>query len=70
MGFLWDLIQHEQIGTQKRRTEMLKSRSNSLERRIALLERDLDATRELLQEVVARLEQRLGEDFDGDGRVG
>ena len=63
MGFLWDLIQHSQISDQRKR-------SKSLEDRVEWLETELDATQKLLVEMVRRLEDRFGEEFDGDGRVG
>lgn len=63
MGFIWDMIQQGQISDQQ-------SRADSLEDRVESLEAELQATREALVEIVRRLENRLGEDFDGDGRVG
>ena len=63
MGFIWDLIQHSQINERKQHAE-------SLEERVVWLESELDATQKLLVEMARRLEERFGEDFDGDGRVG
>lgn len=63
MGLFWDLIQQSQISEQR-------DRSWSLERRVAELERELDATRLLLQRLLKRLESSVGEDLDHDGRVG
>lgn len=63
MGILWDLIQHGQISRQR-------ERSDSLEQRVAWLERDLAQTQELLQTLIQRLEKHFDEDIDGDGRVG
>jgi hypothetical protein len=63
MGFLWDLVQHSQIREQGERT-------GSLEGRVAALERELRATRELLAEALKRLEAKFGGDLDGDGTVG
>jgi chaperonin cofactor prefoldin len=63
MGLFWDLIQQNQISSQS-------SRSDSLEQRVAALERQMDATNKLLRELLTRLEQRFGEDIDRDGRVG
>ena len=63
MGLFWDLVQHSQISSQKRRAD-------SLDDRIEDLERELVATQELLVEVVRQLAVRLGEDLDGDDRVG
>ena len=63
MGLFWDLIQQSQISSQSNQTD-------SLERRVAELERQVDAMNRLLREIVTRLEQRLGEDVNRDGRIG
>jgi hypothetical protein len=63
MGFFWDLVQQGQIREQ---TE----RATSLEDRVARLESELGHTRELLLELVRRLEQAIGEDIDRDGKIG
>ena len=63
MGLFWDLIQQSQISSQSTQTD-------SLERRVAELERQVDAMNRLLREIVMRLEQRLGEDVNRDGRIG
>ncbi|MEZ5977636.1 MAG: hypothetical protein R3F34_05390 [Planctomycetota bacterium] len=63
MGFFWDLLQQSQISDQH-------DRSSSLERRVEDLEQRLHATNQLLRRVVERLEERFGDDVDGDGRVG
>lgn len=63
MGLFWDLIQQSQISSQS-------SRADSLEQRVAALERQVEGTNRLLRELLMRLEQRLGEDIDRDGRIG
>jgi chaperonin cofactor prefoldin len=63
MGLFWDLIQQNQISNQS-------SRADSVERRVAELERQVDAMNRLLQEMLVRLEQRLGDDIDRDGKIG
>ncbi len=63
MGLFWDLIQQSQISRQS-------SQTDSLERRVAELERQVEAMNRLLRELVTRLEQRLGEDVNRDGRIG
>jgi uncharacterized protein involved in exopolysaccharide biosynthesis len=63
MGFLWDLVQHSQIEEQGQRT-------GSLESRVERLESELGETRKLLAEALKRLEAKLGEDLDRDGKVG
>jgi len=63
MGLFWDLIQQSQISSQSNQTD-------SLERRVAELERQVEAMNRLPREMLTRLEQRLGEDVDRDGRIG
>ena len=63
MGFLWDLIQHNQIQDQRRQAD-------TLEGRVRNLEEELLKTRQLLRTLLERLEAKFGEDIDKDGRVG
>jgi hypothetical protein len=63
MGLFWDLIQQNQISEQA-------ERASSLDARVARLERRLGETRKLLQLLLERLEENLGEDIDKDGKVG
>ena len=63
MGFLWDLIQHNQIQDQRRQAD-------TLETRVRHLEEELLQTRQLLRTLIERLEAKFGEDIDRDGRVG
>lgn len=63
MGFLWDLIQHSQIREQSDRT-------GTLESRVRALEEELAETRRVLSQALTRIEQRLDEDLDRDGKVG
>lgn len=63
MGLFWDLIQQSQISNQS-------SRADSLEARLARLERDVMETQRLVRELLNRLERHFGTDIDGDGRVG
>jgi Tfp pilus assembly protein PilN len=63
MGFLWDLLQHSQIEEQSKR-------AGSLEARVAQLEAELHQVRQLLHESLRRLEQRFGDDLNGDDRIG
>jgi uncharacterized coiled-coil protein SlyX len=63
MGFLWDLIQQSQIHEHRKAAD-------TLEQRVAALERELDETRALLRMLLERLETRLGEDLDDDGQIG
>ena len=63
MGFFWDLYQQSQLSEQG-------ARSGALEERVARLEDELRRTQGVVRELIGRLEQRLGEDLDRDGRVG
>lgn len=62
MGFFWDLYQQSQLSQHS-------ERSGAIESRVALLERELRQTQELLRAVIQRLEEHGGRDLDGDGRV-
>ncbi len=63
MGLFWDLYQQSQISDQS-------SRSDSLDREVSRLRSELRDTRVLLHNLIARLEEKFGEDINGDGRVG
>jgi uncharacterized coiled-coil protein SlyX len=63
MGFFWDLIQQSQIGAQRERADTLEARMTNLEFELA-------ETQALLRALLNRLEETLGEDIDGDGRIG
>lgn len=63
MGFVWDLIQQSQLADRRAETE-------TLEARVSGLEQDVRELREIMGRLLRRLEERFGEDVDGDGRVG
>jgi hypothetical protein len=63
MGLFWDLIQQSQIGAQH-------ASSESLEGRVAALESQLRDTQRLVHSLLEVLEERFGQDIDGDGRIG
>jgi hypothetical protein len=63
MGLLWEMAQQGQ----QRRTAATAA---SLDQRIAELEDRLEAQTRLLSMLVQKLEQRFGEDLDGDRRIG
>lgn len=63
MGMFWDLLQQSQISEQR-------DRAATLEERVAQLERELERTRTLQRAMLQRLEETLGEDIDGDGKIG
>ena len=63
MGFVWDLIQQSQLADRRAETETLEARVGGLEREVSEL-------RTVMNRLLRRLEERFGEDVDGDGRVG
>lgn len=63
MGLIWDLIQHSQISS-------AQSKADSVEQRVALLEAQLERTNDTLVKLLRALENRFGEDLDGDSRIG
>ncbi len=63
MGLFWDLMQQSQISDQRNQAE-------TLERKVMYLERDLLKTQNLLRDLIIKLEEKFGEDIDGNGIVG
>lgn len=63
MGLFWDLIQQDEIDSQKVKAE-------SLEDRVELLEQELSKTRKLLMDTLHVLEEHVGVDIDKDGKIG
>lgn len=63
MGLLWDLIQQGQI-------QASREHAGTLERRVARLEHELKRTNDTLIRLLQILEQKFGDDLDGDGGVG
>jgi hypothetical protein len=63
MGLFWDLLQQSQIDRQR-------SKTSTLEERIAALENDIADLRRLLQSTLKVLEEVSGKDIDADGRIG
>ncbi len=63
MGIFWDLIQQDELQTQK-------DKSKSLEDRVTQLETELDKTRGLLKKTLIALEEHVLKDIDGDGKLG
>lgn len=63
MGIFWNLIQHGQI-------ERSRQHAESLEARVERLEAELRRTNETLISLLRALEERFGDDLDGDGRIG
>ena len=63
MGLFWDLMQQEEIDSQKVKAE-------SLEDRVEHLEQELEKTRKLLMDTLHVLEKHVGQDIDMDGKIG
>ena len=63
MGIFWDLMQQEELEEQKEKAQ-------TVEDRVARLEKDLASTKELLKKTLAALEVHLSKDIDGDGKLG
>lgn len=63
MGIFWDLIQQDEL-------EKQEAKANSLEDRVAQLEKELSATRTLLKKTLVALETHIVKDIDGDGKLG
>lgn len=63
MGIFWDLMQQNELQKQQQQAD-------SIEDRVAVLEKELTDTRELLKKTLAALETHLSKDIDGDGQLG
>jgi hypothetical protein len=66
MGLIWEM--HQQ-GQGRRRNARQMMASASLEQRVAELEKEIDEMSTLLENVITKLEETLGTDLDGDGKV-
>lgn len=63
MGLLWNLLQDSKI-------EKQREKAQSMEERVTYLETELHDTRVLLHKLIKVLEETVGRDIDGDGKVG
>jgi uncharacterized Rmd1/YagE family protein len=63
MGILWEIVQTGLMYGQKRKSDSIEDRVQSLEDR-------LTATQNMLRSLVKKLEETQNTDIDGDGRVG
>jgi bisphosphoglycerate-dependent phosphoglycerate mutase len=63
MGILWEIVQTGLMYGQKRKSDTIEDRVQSLEDR-------LTATQNTLRSLVKKLEEMQGVDIDGDGRIG
>jgi chaperonin cofactor prefoldin len=63
MGLFWDLIQQSQISSQRDRTE-------SVESRVARLEREVQELKQRHLDLLMTLERSFGQDINGNGKIG
>jgi uncharacterized coiled-coil protein SlyX len=63
MGLLWEIVQSGFIYHQK-------TKSDSVNDRVAYLEDQLQRTQDTIRELVKKIEEMHGLDVDGDGKVG
>ena len=63
MGILWEVVQTGLMYSQKRK-------SDSVEDRVQSLEDQLTLTQNTLRELVKKIEEIHGLDIDGDGKIG
>jgi uncharacterized Rmd1/YagE family protein len=63
MGILWEVVQTGLMYGQKRKSDSVEDRVQSLEDRLSL-------TQNTLRALVKKLEEIHGLDIDGDGKVG
>lgn len=63
MGLIWDLKGEGRLSNPE-------ESSAALEERVARIERDLARTNRTLIRLLEALEDKFGEDLDGDGRIG
>ena len=63
MGIFWDLLQQDELEKQQKQ-------ANSVEERVDILEEELTQTKALLRKTLEALENFVGKDIDGDGKMG
>jgi uncharacterized Rmd1/YagE family protein len=63
MGLLWEIVQTGLMYGQKRKAD-------TIEDRVQILEDRLTATQNTIRSLVKKLEETMGADIDGDGRIG
>ena len=63
MGIFWDLLQQDELEKQKKQ-------ANSIEDRVDNLEKELAQTKALLRKTLEALEDYVGKNIDGDGKMG
>ena len=63
MGMLWEIVQTGLMYGQKRK-------SDSVEDRVQYLEDQLAMTQNTMKNLVKKIEEMMGKDIDGNGKVG
>jgi uncharacterized Rmd1/YagE family protein len=63
MGLLWEIVQTGLMYGQKRKAD-------TIEDRVQILEDRLTATQNTIRSLVKKLEETMGADIDGDGKIG
>ena len=63
MGIFWDLLQQDELEKQQKQAD-------SVEDRVENLEEELAKTKALLRKTLEALENYVGKDIDGDGKLG
>jgi phosphopantetheine adenylyltransferase len=63
MGIFWDLLQQDELEKQQKQAD-------SVEDRVENLEKELAKTKALLRKTLEALENYVGKDIDGDGKLG
>ena len=63
MGILWEVVQTGLMYGQKRKSDTIEDRVQSLEDQLTL-------TQNTLRELVKKIEEIHGLDIDGDGKIG
>lgn len=63
MGIFWELLQQDELEKQQKQAD-------TIEDRVDLLEEELAKTKDLLRQTLAALEESIGKDIDGDGKLG
>jgi len=67
MGLLWEMHQQRRMRRIGMRSQLQNMDQNQ---RLAEVERQVDELEEFVGQIVTRLEEKLGEDLDRDGKIG
>jgi hypothetical protein len=67
VGLLWEMHQQRRMRRIGMRSQLQNMDQNQ---RLAELERQVDELEEFVGQIVRRLEEKLGEDLDRDGKIG